>query len=299
MSVVDGYRLFDNDFNRLLAAVRLKELVFSGLSVSQKGAGPDMSVDVASGSAWVNGVFISKSSVTNVLLAASNPTYPRKSIITMTSGGTITETAGVSEAADPSDKSGPYTKVPKPPDIPSNRVILGEIWVGAGVTAIYDADITDRRVLFDKVKISQIDPSTEVSRVRAYLGTAQDIPSGVWTKVNLDVKHFDTLDEYDNVTNYRFTATKAGYYLVIAAARFNVGVDQKIYAVRIYRNGAAGGAYDSRSSSGTGTVTPRGIDVINLAIDDYIELWVYHNVGADSALVTGSTGTYLVVHRWL
>ena len=46
-------------------------------------------------------------------------------------------------------------------------------------------------------------------------GTAQTIPSGSFTKVEWDVKEYDGLNEFDIVTNHRFTATDAGYYMVV------------------------------------------------------------------------------------
>jgi hypothetical protein len=46
----------------------------------------------------------------------------------------------------------------------------------------------------------------------AYLSANQSVTSGVATKVALNTEEFDTNGNYDNVTNYRFTPTVAGYY---------------------------------------------------------------------------------------
>ena len=50
---------------------------------------------------------------------------------------------------------------------------------------------------------------------RAYRNTTnQAISDDSWTKVQLNAESFDIGGEFDSTTNYRFTATTTGYYLV-------------------------------------------------------------------------------------
>jgi len=143
--IVDGYYIFDNDFRKIGDALKGNGVI-SGLAVSERGAGANMSVDVASGVAYVNGVRVEKASTTNVVISSSNPTNPRKDIIVLASDGTPSAVAGTPTSALPVGQTGPNTYEPIPPDIPANQIILGEVWVAAGVTQINNADITQRPV---------------------------------------------------------------------------------------------------------------------------------------------------------
>ena len=58
----------------------------------------------------------------------------------------------------------------------------------------------------------------------AYLSNNQSISGATWTKVNLNVKVFDTASAFDNTTNYRFQPTVAGYYSVTSFFSFTVKI---------------------------------------------------------------------------
>jgi hypothetical protein len=71
----------------------------------------------------------------------------------------------------------------------------------------------------------------------AYGSTNQNPTSGVATKVIFNNKLYDTNNCFDNVTNYRFTPTVAGYYqvnAVIEAASTSI----TNYTLSIYKNGS-------------------------------------------------------------
>jgi len=48
----------------------------------------------------------------------------------------------------------------------------------------------------------------------AYQGTSQTLTSGIYTKIALNTERFDTNNNFDSTTNYRFTPTVAGYYQI-------------------------------------------------------------------------------------
>ena len=54
---------------------------------------------------------------------------------------------------------------------------------------------------------------------RAKINSTQNVSSSTWVKVQFDTELFDTDNMYDNSTNYRFTPTTAGKYLVFASIR--------------------------------------------------------------------------------
>ena len=58
------------------------------------------------------------------------------------------------------------------------------------------------------------------SRCSVYLSANQSIPDNAFTKIQFNTEVFDSDSEFDNVTNYRFTATNAGYYQVSTCVNF-------------------------------------------------------------------------------
>jgi|688.fasta_scaffold1076323_1 hypothetical protein len=48
----------------------------------------------------------------------------------------------------------------------------------------------------------------------AYASTNTTITNSTWTKVAINTENFDTNNNFDSTTNYRFTPTIAGYYQI-------------------------------------------------------------------------------------
>ena len=118
--------------------------VLSGLQVTENTT-PDMNVIVAAGSCIVNATEITKDTSTTVAIDPADATYDRLDIITINDTGTITATAGTPAAN------------PVPPDLPANNILLATILVPVGATAIYNANIYDRRVFIEKIKNVHLD----------------------------------------------------------------------------------------------------------------------------------------------
>ena len=109
-----------------------------------------------------------------------------------------------------------------------------------------------------------------------YLGTSQNITSGVATKIKFDTKEFDTAACFDVVTNYRFTPQVAGYY------QFNVCMTPNGTAITgadiyVYKNGS-----QFKRIATTSTAVPvNGSCIVSLnGSTDYIEF--YGDVSATS-----------------
>jgi hypothetical protein len=136
------------------------------------------------------------------------------------------------------------------------------------------------------------------SRIRAYRNATQSIANTTWTKVQLNTKSYDEKTEFDNATNYRFTAKEDGYYQVNGCVSFSVAVAaaQTNSYCAIYKGGAAY-AYGSEASiRGTPQISVVG-DVVYLAATEYVELYVYHNFGAAQNTTAGTAYTYMSVHK--
>jgi len=71
----------------------------------------------------------------------------------------------------------------------------------------------------------------------AYLSADQSVSSGVVTKIQFDTEEFDTNNNFDNATNYRFTPTVAGYYQINASLR-SEGSSLSLTAFYLYKNGS-------------------------------------------------------------
>ena len=145
MKFRDGEIVFDTHLEAFWRAHQ-QSGVLSGLEVVPTDP-PSMDVIVKAGSAKVFGTSVSKASDTQISIPAADPSYPRKDFVILKSDGTIEVVSGSPAAVEPSGRTGIYTRRPAPPDIPDDCIILAEIWVPAGASAISSDDITDRRIL--------------------------------------------------------------------------------------------------------------------------------------------------------
>ena len=110
--------------------------VLSGLAVSERAASANMSVDVASGSCFVDDTKYVESSITNVVISAAHATLARKDIITYDTS-----------AGNPAAVTGTAASTPVPPDIPSGDILLALVNVPAADTAITNSQIIDKVIL--------------------------------------------------------------------------------------------------------------------------------------------------------
>lgn len=140
-------------------------------------------------------------------------------------------------------------------------------------------------------------------RLRAYnAGGGSTIAYGAWTKVT-----FITSETYDSAAAYassRYTAAHPGYYMVSLQCGFNLaalgGAGHTHYKFAIYKNGArfsvlAAYYFQNRSLM---NYWMRGMDVVQMARGDYIELYYYSDQpsNATSYNLVSDTAVHLDVH---
>lgn len=123
----------------------------------------------------------------------------------------------------------------------------------------------------------------------AYQSISQSWGVGAFTKVQLQTEEFDTNNNFDNTTNYRFTPTVAGYYQINGAAYSN-GVGGQ--TVSIYKNGSE---YKRGSMAANATITY--VSVVSAIVyfngsTDYVELYYYQNGAGTTTSITGQSSTY-------
>jgi len=142
-----------------------------------------------------------------------------------------------------------------------------------------------------------------VSRIRVTKNDAQSIPTATVTIVEYDDEVFDNLGEYDNAVNYRFTASKAGYYLVTAGLSSepdSLG-PQEYFEIRLYKNAAhySTGFVNVSDAGAVYNVLHNSIlnDIVYLAATEYVDIRCYHTLGGPILIITNAVYNYLAIHR--
>lgn len=130
---VDGDFPFANDFNSIVQALNSR-YIESGLKVTDGGTN-DLTVNIASGAASINGTSISPSSQT-VTLQSADSTDDRYDLVVIGQDGTAERVTGTASTS------------PNAPSIPADHALLAIIFVQAGVSGVTDGDIYDARGIF-------------------------------------------------------------------------------------------------------------------------------------------------------
>jgi hypothetical protein len=115
--------------------------------------------------------------------------------------------------------------------------------------------------------------------------TNQSLTATVWTKLQLQSEEFDTNSNYDNVTNYRFTPTVAGYYKVNGCMETTGAPTYQYMAV--YKNGTLFKRSSVGLSPGT-SVTVAALIYCN-GSTDYLELYVNSQASVAAVADAGVT----------
>lgn len=130
--VPNNVYLYEADEDNLIRYVQGNGIV-SGCAVSAQST-PNMSVAIASGSIQYSGAVVAVSAVASQAVTASDPLNPRIDMISITSAGVVTYTAGTA------------APTPIPPSLPAGSILVSYISVSAGALTIVAANLTDRRL---------------------------------------------------------------------------------------------------------------------------------------------------------
>lgn len=130
---------------------------------------------------------------------------------------------------------------------------------------------------------------------RVYLAADATITAGAPRKILFDTKSFDNLNEF-STSNNRFTATRAGNYLVNSLIKIDPSVADVVYALEIKVNGTIV-TNKALYSYTSGTFSLQITDYLPLSVGDYVEIWVDSGEVGDVTCKGGTTLTYLNIHR--
>jgi hypothetical protein len=116
---------------------------------------------------------------------------------------------------------------------------------------------------------------TNTPAFEGYLSSNQSVSSDAWTKVQINTEVFDSNNNYDNSTNYRFTPTVAGKYHIFGAIALDAGASNLAEGyVAIRKNGSAFYETIFIPSSNANQFSPSLVTTVEAnGTTDYFELW--------------------------
>ena len=126
----------------------------------------------------------------------------------------------------------------------------------------------------------------------AYLASTQSVTNNVATKVTINTEVFDTNNNFDNATNYRFTPTVSGYYQVNGVVRFSAGSSLSAGWISIYKNGSEYSRGTEYNTALTGVPQLVVTDIVYFnGSTDYIELYALNNANSPTFQVVNTAIT--------
>jgi len=152
---------------------------------------------------------------------------------------------------------------------------------------------TDEFLISDAGTLKRIDAQffQNTPAFQATVNAAQTLSTGTATKMEFNTENFDSDGKYDPSTNYRFTPTIAGKYLIHARIGYaDEAVEDKSQETRIFKNGSLLFQANRRTAASTGRdATVACVAIVDLDADDYVEVYGYHNSGSNADTLNSTT----------
>ena len=249
---------FHVDYNALVSGCGGNG-INSGLSVTERGAGQNMSVDVAAGTAIINKLLYTETGVTNINISAAHATLPRRDIIIYDVATTIPIVITGIPAIDPI-----------PPDITNGDILLAVINVAALVTVITNSDIENGQININKHAsthyCNEFDPITYYDPT---VDNTIDNNSSGQSLTTSNIKEKES--KIDNCADTIFIS--------FDLSSISSSTSDVVAIGRIYRNGVAVGTTRSKSNENNiGTFTSTYTETISgWSNGDLLQLYGYHN----------------------
>ena len=116
----------------------------------------------------------------------------------------------------------------------------------------------------------------------SYVSGSQTISNSTNTKIQFDSELFDTDNCFDNTTNYRFTPTVAGKYVLGAGCRLATSTNANTWGCFVYKNGALAAIGDNVNDNQNTTQINWVFDMNGTT--DYLEIYAHQNTGSSQSL---------------
>lgn len=157
----------------------------------------------------------------------------------------------------------------------------GKVLKGAGVNA-------------DPTEHDYFVPSLRCKVYRAT--TAQSIVQNSDVKIQYNAEVYDYYNEFDSSTNYRFTASEPGAYLIEGNLQLELSVDGCEYGFKIFKNGTEEAS--RVATLGKACWGMLGVAcVVLLSTNDYIEMKTRHDASSSKNLTADLSRNYICVVR--
>ncbi len=144
--------------------------------------------------------------------------------------------------------------------------------------------------------VSPIVPNSSISVNRNNVNQGS-VVTATFTKVEFTTEDYDTNDDFDNSSNYRFTPTVAGKYLITAAATFISLAADKEVQISVYKNGSADKTVASSNAQVTNAAAEITVIIPMNGSTDYIEIFAQHNHGSDLSMSGDTERTWFMASR--
>ena len=127
--------------------------------------------------------------------------------------------------------------------------------------------------------LTSISPSSDLPSsingpsFKAVMSAVTAISNAGATKLVLNLEEWDTNSNYDSATNYRFTPTVAGYYLITGSMFMSTATTARV-GVAIYKNGSEHAWQFTAGVSSGGGANPQVSTIVYAnGSSDYFELY--------------------------
>lgn len=118
--------------------------------------------------------------------------------------------------------------------------------------------------------------------------STQNIDDATQVRLDFDTVYANPDGNYDNTTNYRYTAAVAGYYHCGANIRYTHLDDGDLIYVYIRKNGTQASAAVMQMS-GTAESGVAVSDIVYLEVGDYVDFATYQSSGGQEIVRSGVT----------
>lgn len=270
------------------------------MAVTQNGT-PNMSVNVATGRAFINGseatyqgtYAVENRGVQNVVVSASDPTNPRRDLIVARikdaaySGAANTFTIEV--------VTGTPAAVPVDPATPANCLVLARVAVAALATTVVNANITDLRTRAYALGVSALNTgmAKQSSRMACRLtkSVAQSAATTSNVKATFDVETFDTGGLHStsvNTSRITIPAGGGGLWMVGYQIHWEAG-GSSLRSTGVSLDGASGQFYGRSTITSASECTLNGSAIIRLNDGQYMEIDCYQTTGGNLNILGDAT----------
>lgn len=138
------------------------------------------------------------------------------------------------------------------------------------------------------------------SCLKVYRNGDQTITTGTTTTIDFNATEFDVQDEFDIITDHRFTAKTAGKYLIaLMIGIASTGANHR-FAIFIQKNAYGAGGRTAEVQFQSAWDTYLGLPVLqflDLAIGDWVEIRLWHDKGSDLTVRGYNHLTYLAITK--